>query len=71
MNPEKIKRINELARKKKETGLNHHEREEHEALRKEYIEEYRENLKAMLDHIIIKERDGSQHPLKKKNQFPE
>ena len=64
---EKIERINELARKKKAGGLTEDELAEQAALRKEYLEEYRENLKAMLDGIVVQEKDGSRHPLKKKD----
>ena len=63
---EKIERINELARKKKAGGLTEAEAAEQAALRKEYLDEYRENLKAMLDGIVVQEKDGSRHPLKKK-----
>ena len=63
---EKIERINELARKKKAGGLTEEELAEQAALRKEYLDEYRENLKTMLDGIIVQEKDGSRHPLKKK-----
>ena len=31
-----------------------------------YLDGYRENLKAMLDGIIVQEKDGTRHPLKKK-----
>ena len=67
MEKEKIDRINELARKKKNAGLTATELAEQAALRKEYLDEYRTNLKAMLDGIVIQEKDGSRHPLKKKN----
>ncbi len=67
MEKEKIERINELARKKKDAGLTAAELAEQAALRKEYLDEYRTNLKAMLDGIVIQEKDGSRHPLKKKN----
>ena len=66
MKKEKIERINELARKKKAGGLTEAETAEQAALRKEYLDEYRENLKAMLDGIVVQEKDGSRHPLKKK-----
>ena len=66
MDPKKIERINELARKKKTCGLTEAETEEQAALRKEYLDGYRTNLKAMLDGIIVQEKDGTRHPLKKK-----
>ena len=48
---EKIDRINELARKAKETGLTEEEIIERDILRQEYIAAFRENLKAQLDMI--------------------
>ena len=64
MDKNKIQRINELARKKKNIGLTEAEEAEQAALRKEYLDGYRENLKSML------EKDGSRHPLHKKEQPP-
>lgn len=51
---EKIKRINELAKKAKTVGLNDDEKKEQEILRKEYIALFRKNLKAQLDNVEIK-----------------
>lgn len=59
MNEKKLKRINELARKSKAEGLTRAEQEEQAELRREYIEAVRMNLKAQLDNIDIKEKDGS------------
>ena len=70
MDPKKIERINELARKKKSSGLTEAEAEEQAALRKEYLDGYRTNLKAMLDSIVVQEKDGSRHPLKRKDDPP-
>ena len=47
----KIARINELARKSKETALSPEELEEQQALRKEYLAAVRANLKHSLDQI--------------------
>ncbi len=70
MDPRKIERINELARKKKTVGLSETELAEQADLRKEYLDEYRANLKAMLDNIIVQEKDGTRHPLQKKENPP-
>ena len=70
MDPKKIERINELARKKKTSGPTEAEAEEQAALRKEYLDGYRTNLKAMLDSIVVQEKDGSRHPLKRKDDPP-
>ena len=70
MDKKKIERINELARKKKAGGLTDAEAAEQAALRKEYLDGYRTNLKAMLDSIVVQEKDGSRHPLKRKDEPP-
>ncbi len=67
MDPQKIERINELARKKKTEGLTEAETAEQAALRKEYLDGYRENLRVMLDSIVVQEKDGSRHPLRRKS----
>ncbi|HIQ96991.1 MAG TPA: DUF896 domain-containing protein [Candidatus Limivivens merdigallinarum] len=56
---EKIDRINELARLQRAEGLTEAERLEQAALRREYIEAFRMNLKSQLDNIKIRELDGS------------
>lgn len=56
---EKIKRINELARKSKAEGLTSEEKLEQASLRQEYIAAFRRNLRGQLDNIDIKEADGS------------
>lgn len=66
MKQEKIDRINFLAKKAKETGLEPHEIEERQMLRREYIDSYKNNLKAQLDNIIVVENDGTKHKLQKK-----
>ena len=67
MDKKQIDRINELARKKKAEGLTEAETAEQDALRKQYIAEWRENTRAMLDGIVIQRPDGTTEPLKKKN----
>ena len=66
MEHEKIERINELAKKKKTVGLTQAELAEQESLRKEYLAGFRENMKAILENVVIQEKDGSRHPLEKK-----
>lgn len=56
---EKIKRINELAKKSKAEGLTSDEKMEQAVLRQEYIAAFRRNLRGQLDNIDIKEADGS------------
>ena len=62
----KIDRLNTLANKQKSVGLTEEEKQEQAALRKEYIETIRENLRANLNNISIKEADGSITDLGKK-----
>lgn len=50
---EQIARINELAAKKKATGLSEEELAEQAQLRKIYIASFRENLKSQLENIEI------------------
>jgi len=52
---EKMNRINELARAKKERELTGEEITEQAALRAEYLKKFRENFKAHLDNIEIKD----------------
>ena len=66
MNQEKIDRINELYHKSQAEGLTVEEQEEQAALRKEYIEAVRKNLRGTLNNISIKEPDGSITDLGKK-----
>ena len=66
MEKEKIERINELAWKRKTVGLTPEETAEQEALRKEYITGFRNNLQEILDSVVIQNPDGTQHRLQKK-----
>lgn len=59
MDQNKIDRINALYHKSQETGLTDAEKEEQAALRKEYIEIIRTNMRANLNNISIQEKDGS------------
>ena len=59
MDNEKIDRINTLAHKAKSVGLTEEEKKEQAELRQEYLAAVRQNLKAQLNNIDIKEKDGS------------
>lgn len=48
---DKIERINALSKKSKTEGLTEEEKKEQEALRKEYIEKFREHFKGHLNRI--------------------
>lgn len=67
MKQEDINRINELARKQRETGLTEDEKKEQALLRQEYLAAIRANLTASLNNISILEPDGSITDLGKKH----
>lgn len=56
MEKAKIDRINYLAKKSKEQGLNELELAEQKALREEYLAAIRENFKKTLDNIEITDK---------------
>ncbi len=56
---EKVARINELYHKSKNEGLTEEEKNEQAALRKEYIQSFRNNIRATLENVSILEPDGS------------
>ena len=57
MNQEKIDRINWLAHKSKAEGLTPQELEEQAVLRREYIDDFKKNLRSQLDLIDIVDDD--------------
>lgn len=64
--PEKIARINELARKAKGDGLTEEEKIEQKALRAEYVQAFRKNLEAQLENTVIVRPDGTKEEIRKK-----
>lgn len=67
MVPEKLARINELAKKAKTVGLTEEELKEQKELRAEYINEFKSSLRGMLDNTYIQDPDGNKRKLEKKN----
>ena len=63
MNEEKIKRINELARKQKAEGLTDEEKAEQADLRREYIESYKRSLIAQLGNTYVVDDKGNKQKL--------
>ena len=59
MTEEKINRINELYHKAKGEGLTDAEKEEQQALRKQFIEDFKRNLRGQLDNISLQDEDGT------------
>ena len=68
MEQKKIDRINELAHLAKERALTAEELAERDALRKEYIEEFRRGTIELLENTYIQTPDGKKHKLKKKEK---
>ena len=65
MEQHKIDRINELAKKAKTEALTDEEKAERQALREEYIQSYRKNLRGILDNTVVQYPDGHREPLQK------
>lgn len=63
MTKEKIQRINELAKLSKERELTPEEAAEQQALRAEYITEFRAQFRATLENTVIQDPDGKRTPL--------
>ena len=59
MTEEKIARINELYKKSKAEGLTEEEAKEQHALRQEYLDSVRKNLRSQLNNIDVKEAVGT------------
>lgn len=67
MNQEKIARINELAHKSKTAeGLTAAEKAEQQALRQEYLEDFRRSFRNQLEHTSIQRPDGTIEKLHQK-----
>lgn len=66
MTDERIKRINELAKKSREEGLSDAEKRERELLRREYIDAFRKSLSSQLDNVYIADGKGGEKKLEKK-----
>lgn len=58
MTPEKIKRINVLAKKAREEGLTQQEKAEQAVLRQEYVQAMKTSLKAQLDNMEVIDEAG-------------
>lgn len=65
MENSKIERLNELAKKAKNTTLSDEELAERDILRKEYIASFKANLKATLDNVVIVDKEGNRKSLRK------
>ena len=68
MTQEKINRINELAKKQKTVGLTEEEKQEQFALRREYIDAFKQSLVSQLENTYIVEPDGTKRKVSKKDE---
>lgn len=59
-----LKRINELAKKKRETGLTEQEQKEQKELYAEYLGGIRTQFHSTLDNVSVKDSDGKVVPFK-------
>ena len=56
---EKLTRINELAKKKKEIGLTQEEQREQKVLREEYLEEFRSGMRHHIEGMKVVDLEGN------------
>lgn len=66
MKQEKIDRINALAKKAASDGLSEDEMAEQTALRREYVDSMKANLKAHLDNTYIVDEKGNKRKIRKR-----
>ena len=59
LDPKKIERINELARKKKTVGLTQVEQDEQFLLRQEYLEAFRGGMRNHIEGLKIVDEEGN------------
>ncbi len=55
----KIKRINELSKRSKTTGLTMEEAKEQTLLRKEYLESFRSSMRGTIEHVKVIDPNGN------------
>lgn len=68
MENSKLQRINELARLKKERELTAEELAERDALRREYLDEWRKGAMEVLENTYVQTPDGKKHKLRRKDE---
>lgn len=59
LDPKKIERINELARKKKTVGLTQVEQDEQLLLRQEYLEAFRGGMRNHIEGLKVVDEEGN------------
>ena len=64
-----LNRINELAKKAKTEGLTEEELAERDALRKQYLKNFRANFeRTIMDNVYFVDEDGTKTKAKKKSE---
>lgn len=63
---ELVKRINELAKKARETGLTDEEKAEQALLRAKYIQKFRQGMENTLNNVYIMDEKGNKKKVEKK-----
>lgn len=66
MEQKKIDRINELARKSRETELTEEEKAEQAVLRREYIDSFKRSLVGQLENTYIIDEKGNKKKVERK-----
>lgn len=66
MEKERIERLNLLAKKYREEGLDEDERLEQEELRSEYLLDIRKNLRSQMEHTYVLDENGNEVKLERK-----
>ena len=66
MEQDKVQRITELTKLSRLRTLTAEEQAERDALRREYINGFRANMECVLGNVMLREQDGTLHPLEKK-----
>ena len=61
-----LKRINELAKKSREEGLDEAEKAEQATLRQEYIKKFRQGMENTLSNVYIMDENGNKRKVEKK-----
>lgn len=64
----RVERINELAKKARESGLTPEEKAEQQKLRQEYLAAMRANIISQLENTYIVDENGNERKLKKKGE---
>lgn len=68
METKRLQRINELAHKAKTVGLTEEEIRERDVLRKEYLANFRKNLREQLDHTYLVDEHGNKRKLRETSE---